>query len=283
METKANYLLIGTFTLAVIVAAFGFIYWFSSLDQRGERATYRVIFDGSVTGLKTGGDVLFNGIRVGEVSDLKLNPENLRQVIATISVNSNVPVRANTQVGLEFTLLTGVAAVSLKGDNLSGAPLPVKAGEIPVLVADPDSTQNITQSARDVLRRLHGLLADNEQSLHNMIGNLDAFSSTLNKNSERLDRILAGLENLTGGSDGKGEVRETLGAVKTLVENLDKRTAEISVGLAKFTGPGLRQWEALALDGRRTLSDLDKAIKNFDRQPSRIIFGGGASAFDQKK
>ena len=73
METRANYVLIGAFTLAVVAAAFGFVYWFSNLGDHGVRDTYRVAFDGTVSGLRTGSSVLFNGIRTGEVTALKLS------------------------------------------------------------------------------------------------------------------------------------------------------------------------------------------------------------------
>ena len=76
METKANYTLIGLFTLAVIVGAFGFVYWFQSIGGGGARSYYRVVFDGSVSGLTTGVPVLFNGIRVGEVTGLALDPQH---------------------------------------------------------------------------------------------------------------------------------------------------------------------------------------------------------------
>ena len=74
METRANYVLIGAFTLAVVLGVFGFIYWFQNIGGSGERAFYRVQFEGSVSGLRTGASVLFNGIKVGEVTELKLDP-----------------------------------------------------------------------------------------------------------------------------------------------------------------------------------------------------------------
>src|SRR5512141_1621822 len=126
METKANYLIIGLFTLAVIVGVFGFVYWFQNIGGTGERAFYRVEFDGSVSGLRVGGSVLFNGIRVGEVSDLKLNPERPQQVIATISLDKSVPVRADTSIGLEFAGLTGIASLSLKGGSANS---PIMVGD----------------------------------------------------------------------------------------------------------------------------------------------------------
>src|SRR6266700_2423628 len=154
METRANYVLMGTFTLAVIVAAFGFVYWFSTIGQGGARAAYRVTFDGSVTGLRTGGSVLFNGIKVGEVTDLRLNPQDPRQVVATIAVESSVPVRSDTRVGLDFQGLTGIASVALKGGTPDAPLLPTTNGEPALLTADPNAGQDAIQAARDVLRRL---------------------------------------------------------------------------------------------------------------------------------
>ena len=76
METRAPYALIGLFVLAVIGAVFGFVYWLHNSGGLGERAVYRVRFENTVSGLLTGAAVLFNGIRVGEVTDLGLNPDD---------------------------------------------------------------------------------------------------------------------------------------------------------------------------------------------------------------
>lgn len=267
METRANYILIGAFTLAVIVGVFGFVYWFQNIGGTGERAFYRVVFDGSVSGLRTGASVLFNGIRVGEVTGLALDPKRPKQVIARISVDKGVAIRADTEIGLEFQGLTGISALSLKGGDPNKPPL-VGAASIkddgPLLTAPPGATQDVTQAARDALRKVQEFIEDNQKVFKSALANVDAFSAALARNSERVDHIAAGLENLTGGADGKGgDINEAARSIRTLAENLDKRTAELTVGILK-----------LANSGTRTLSTIDKAAKNFDANPSRIIFGG---------
>jgi phospholipid/cholesterol/gamma-HCH transport system substrate-binding protein len=283
METRANYVVVGLFTLAVIAGGFGFVYWFSRAGDGGERAIYRVVFDGAVSGLRTGGWVLFNGIKVGEVSDLRLNPRNPRQVIATVNIDKSVPVRTDTRVGLDFQGLTGIAAISVKGGAADAPALTGQNGEPATLIADPSATQDVTATIRDVaanagalVRRVDDILSDNRESLKTTLGNLESFSATLARNSERLDRIMAGLENFTGG-DVKSELLDTARSMRTLSENLDKRTAEISVGLTRFSSTGLREYEALAVDARRTLADLGRAIRNFDRNPQRVLFGPSTS------
>ena len=73
METRANYVLIGAFTLAVIAAAFGFVLWFQSLHTTKLRSPIRIVFEGPASGLRNGGSVNFNGIRIGEVVSVKLD------------------------------------------------------------------------------------------------------------------------------------------------------------------------------------------------------------------
>ena len=273
METRANYVMTGGFTLAVIVGVFSFIFWFHNSGSGGERASYRVVFSGSVSGLRAGGSVLFNGIRVGEVSGLALDTQDPRKVTATISIDHAVPVRADTRVALAFQGLTGLAEVSLTGGAADAAPLVADNGAPPTLYAGASAGADVTQAARDVLSRINGLVVDNETALRSSLRNIETVTATLAQNSQRLDNVMAGLENLTGSGDNAGEIAQAVGAVRKLAENLDKRTDEISVGLTRFSNSGLKEFEAFAVDGRKTLVELNKAIKNIDQHPTRLIFG----------
>ena len=135
METRANYILVGAFTLAVIVGAFGFVYWFHHVGGTGERAEYRVAFQGPIGGLRTGATVSFNGIRVGEVTALSLDPNSPRQALATISIDKNTPVRSDTEVTLDYQGLTGIAVLALKGGAAAAAPVTLRDGNVPLLTA----------------------------------------------------------------------------------------------------------------------------------------------------
>src|SRR3990170_6098441 len=102
MEIRARYKLIGLFTLSVIAAAFGFVYWLNHAGGLMQRAFYQARFENTVSGLLRGSAVLFNGIRVGEVSELQLNPDNPRQVTAVLAIERQTPVRSDTKVGIDF-------------------------------------------------------------------------------------------------------------------------------------------------------------------------------------
>jgi len=152
METRAPYALIGLFVMTVIAAAFGFVYWLHNGGGLTERTVYRVHFENTVSGLLKGASVLFNGIRVGEVTNLQLDTNNPQVIMATIAVDAGTPVRADTKVGLDFQGLTGVPVVTLQGGS---APLNTAArasGEPLLLTADPLAGQSMTNAARDTLR-----------------------------------------------------------------------------------------------------------------------------------
>jgi phospholipid/cholesterol/gamma-HCH transport system substrate-binding protein len=303
METRANYVLIGLFTLAVIAGVFGFIYWFQNVGGHGERAYFRVLFDGSVSGLRTGGSVLFNGIKVGEVTGLKLNPKSPEQVIATIAVDKSVAIRPDNEIGLEFQGLTGIASLSLKGGTPSKPPLVGSKENPPVLVAPAGATADVTQAARNVLKRLDDFIAGNQEAFHSALTNIEKFSATLSQNSkridsalenidsftgalarnaDRIDKIAQGLQNLTGGADGQGgEINQAAKSIRTLAEHLDERTATITTSVNRLSTSGTRELQSLSADARQTLSGIDRAVRNLDRNPSRLLFGGSGSSLPE--
>src|ERR1700675_3497882 len=194
METRAPFVIVGAFVLAAIGAVFGFVYWLHNTGGLGPRTAYHVQFDGPVPGLLVGAAVLFNGIRVGEVTDLGLAPDSPRRVNATISVASMTPVRSDTKVGLEFQGLTGVPVIALEGGVLLS-----NSGGVTTLIADPGAGEGMTQAARSALRRVDSVLADNAEPLKSTIANLQVFSEGLARNTGKLDSILAGLDKTMGG------------------------------------------------------------------------------------
>lgn len=198
MEIRARYTLIGVFTLSVIAAAFGFVYWLNHAGGLTQRALYQAKFQSTVSGVLKGSAVLFNGIRVGEVVDLSLSPSNPKQVTALLAVERETPVLSDTTVGIEFQGLMGSPVISLSGGVASAPALSPTNNEPPVLLADASAGQTMTESARTVLRRIDTVVADNTEPLRTLIANINTFSGALARNTDRVDGILAGLERMTG-------------------------------------------------------------------------------------
>ncbi|MBB3772842.1 phospholipid/cholesterol/gamma-HCH transport system substrate-binding protein [Angulomicrobium tetraedrale] len=341
METRANYIIIGLFTLAVIAAGFGFVWWFNGSNSRGPRASYDVVFSGPVSGLQTGSAVTFNGIPVGEVTRLRLDKEDPRKVVATVAVQPDTPVKSDTRAELDAQVLTGLASVGLIGGSATATPLPTPTeGQLPRIEADASAVQDLMQGARqvmgrvdDIARRVDDLLRDNEGKISSVIDNVDKFTTVLGNNADtinglitdvgaaarRIDQLAGNLDKtvtsvepdkvraivdnvaqfstqlegmtskvnaildnvngLTSGEEGKGMFNEIAAAaaeVRKLAANLDTRTAELTANLNEFTGPGLRQYQALAVDGRRTLAEIERVFRKLESNPRQFLFGGSS-------
>jgi len=198
METRARYVLVGLFLLLVIAAGFGFVFWLHNTGGLGERTAYQVRFQSAIMGLQPGSSVLFNGIKVGEVIALRLNRDVPKQVTATIAVEPDTPIRVDTEVGVAVQGLMGSPAITLKGGNPAAPPLKGVGGQLPMLTAEPNATQDTMQAAREVLQRIDKVIAENAEPLKGTIANIKVFSDALARNSNRVDTVMDGLAHMLG-------------------------------------------------------------------------------------
>ena len=109
-----------------------------------------------------------------------------------------------------------------------------------------------------------------------IVENTDILAAQLKGSADKLDRVLNGADKLLGSGDTKSviaEISDAAKAFRTLSQNLDKRTQELSASLKQFTGPGLRQYEALAGDSRRTLEQINRTVRSIEKNPQQFIFG----------
>jgi phospholipid/cholesterol/gamma-HCH transport system substrate-binding protein len=253
METRANYLLIGVFTLAVIFGAFGFVWWFQRVGDASSRAIYEVAYDGSVSGLRRGSTVNFNGIRVGEVFRLDLDASDPHRVIAQIGVATNTPIRADTKAGLEFQGLTGIASVTLVGGRADAPKLSAEGGKYPRLVADPSQMQDLMQAARALVGRIDKMLAENQERLNEIMTNIAGFTGELNGNGKEL---------IGNAKEMMTDLTEAAKAVRDAANNLGESAT-----------PTLKEFRLLAQDARRTAADISRFVRQIEQNPSQIIFG----------
>ena len=289
METRANYALIGVFTLAVIAAAFSFLLWFSGAEKPGGRKTYKIIFSGSVSGLSIGGVVLFNGVRVGAVTKIELLPQDPSRVDALIDVDAKVPVRADTKARLEYTGFTGVASVALTGGALDAPPLPTSPQQPGVIVAESSEFQDLIATARRVaaqasefFTKTNRLIDDNSASITASVKNVEKFSGALAANSDDIKDFMGTikplsekLDALAGDADKvvKAVNPEDVKTIVTHVASLSAKFDKIATNVSRFSGSGLRQYEALAADGRKTLEEFNQAVRSLENNPQQFLLG----------
>jgi phospholipid/cholesterol/gamma-HCH transport system substrate-binding protein len=268
MKARASNLMIGTLTLALIAGSLGGFLTYRKIAGIRQQVPFRVIFEGSASGLRKGGSVNFAGIRVGEVVSLKL--DHPRRVVALTMIDGATPVRKDTQVGLEFQGLTGIAAISFTGGS-DGAPPPAKGPDgIPELTADAEGTLGLQEKIRIALRNVDRVIADNEVAVKDTLLNFETFTASLSGSGERItsvintadagissvDNALTKTQNFLGGlaSDKYGgELLPTVISLRELIESFDKRS------------------DTVLNDARRMLGDLSQSINKskFGAGPAR--------------
>lgn len=240
METRANYVVVGAFTIAVIAAAFVFIYWIARVDTGGDTARLDVVIEGSVTGLGVGSMVKFNGIDVGKVTRLRFDPEDPKVVIAQTMVNRNLPITSSTKATLGFTGLTGIAYIEFEGGDMVKSNVfdENEPGQVPTVKADPSAVNNLLATAQDIFDRtdrvlsdLEGFVTDVREPLSHTLTNASKFSDALAKNSDNIDKFLEGIGDTGKSLANLGDKLDgTIKGVEKLVAAVDPTKVETIVG-----------------------------------------------------
>ncbi|SHG06787.1 phospholipid/cholesterol/gamma-HCH transport system substrate-binding protein [Kaistia soli DSM 19436] len=228
METRANYATIGIFTLAVLVACFAFVYWLARYDENGARKPMRVLIPGSVTGLATGSQVLFNGIRIGDVTSLRINPQDPNQVEAMVSVDPNQPIKSDTKASVGVQGLTGIASIEFRGGS-ANLPSIFDEQEIPTLIAQGSGLSEILESAQELLKkanvtvdRVNSVLETAEPSVKVTLSNVQKFTSALADNSEGVNDFLANVSDLSKKiGDLSGNLQGLVGKADNILAAVD--------------------------------------------------------------
>lgn len=234
METKANYTIVGFFTVLVIAAAFGFVYWMAEYGRSGPMAELIVRIPGSANGLSVGSPVRFNGIQVGSVRTLSIDADDPQYSLAFTEVRSDAPIYPSTKAALEIQGLTGAAYIELSGGRKEDKNIlqqALESGKRAVIVADQSSVTNLLATADKILDRandavgeVQGFVRDARGPLTKTLQNAETFSDALAKNSGNIDSFLQSVGDLSNTvRNVSGRVDSTLAAVEDLVKAVDAK------------------------------------------------------------
>lgn len=247
METRANYVVVGIFTLVAILAAFAFVYWTAAIGDRGETAMLRVRIPGSASGLSRGSFVLFNGVKVGDVRRVYLDVTNPRVAIADAEIDRLTPITQSTQAVIGLAGLTGQANIELKGADVNEPNLLDKAeaeGTTAEIVANPSAVTNLLQTAQDIFKRadtvlnnLEGFTNDVRAPLTETVTNAQKFSQSLARNADGVDKFLASVSALSEELSGvSGKLDGTIQAAEGILKSVDQeKVKRIVANIDTFT------------------------------------------------
>jgi phospholipid/cholesterol/gamma-HCH transport system substrate-binding protein len=299
METKANYVLIGAFTILVAVFGLLFALWAAKYSADKSFQEYYVIFNEPVTGLTEGGSVQYNGISVGTIEELSLNPRDPRQVRARLKLEASAPVKVDTKAKLSQAGITGSPFIQLTGGS-PNAPRLVSndTDTIPVILAEPSALQNIADTANKLVARLDKLMSEeNIKHIDNTLTNLDNITAALGDASQKEDlrelvrnarvaseQLNATLKSANGTfANIDRELPALLRKLDATLNRLDSAAGgadailnENRAAIQSFANDGLGQLGPTLGELRALVRDLRRVTDRLDGSPARFLLGRDA-------
>ena len=301
MERNAHYAAIGLATSVLVVGLLLFVVWFAKVSLAKNYDVYRVEFVGAVRGLSKGGEVHFNGIKVGDVTDLKLDAKNANVVIARIQITSDVPVKTDTSAQLEPQGITGVSYIQLsagspKAPLLKAVTPPDKFP--PVIHSLPSPLSELLEGsgalltkANDALNRVNQVLSDDNikqvsatmHDVREIADELREHKDVIEHADEAIKNANEAMKNFTAlAQSGRSLVD---GDGKTAVQNISKAAADIDASakkvndlIAKLSGPttdfaasGLPQLTATAASLQQTADSLNELLREIRASPQGLV------------
>ncbi len=307
METHARYVFVGSFVVFLLAALVIVGLWLARFEF-GEHANfYDIYFKGSVTGLNQGSAVLENGIPIGRVTEIRLDPEDPTRVRVTVALQTGSVIRSNAVASLEVQGLTGGAFVNITGGSREASPLARQGGQrYPVIASKPSGLQQVVTNAPEALSHLIALTnqlsevfsAENRQAITETLENMRRLTATAASHSGEIDSaisdgtaslhelritletaqaILASLNQVIGPSgdltSALQSFKETSKKFALVADQLNAALAENRPELRNFGRNGLDQIEQLVTQTQALVAQLSRIADDFQRDPSRIIYG----------
>lgn len=298
METKANYVLIGAFTLIVSVGLLLFGLWAAKFASDRNWNRYEVIFNEAVTGLTEGSSVQYNGISIGTVERLKLDPKDPRRVRALLKLNVEAPIKVDTRAKLSQQGITGSPFILLSGGAPQSAPLlPSESNEIPIIQTEPSTLQNISDTASKLVTRLDEMLSeDNIKRISATLENLKATTDSIASQREDIRQLLVNarqasddlrttLKSANGAIDNVNrgvidklpatmdKLDKTITSLQAAGQNANSLIDENRAPLRSFTRDGLQQLAPTLEELRALTRDLRGVANGLNRSPAGYILG----------
>lgn len=302
METKANYVLIGAFTIGVSVFLLLFALWAAKYSSDRSWQFYQVVFNEPVTGLTEGSSVQYNGIAIGTVEDLSLAPQDPRRVIAKVKLQADAPVKVDTRAKLSMTGLTGTPFIQLTGGSPEAPRLTARDdSDMPVIQTEASALQNIADTANRLVARMDEVLSDeNVQRIAQTLENIEQMTGAVASQredlralivnaraaSEKLGTTLDSTNRTIDGIDRElvrklpgmvAKLEGTLSRMDSAAGSADAILSENRTAISSFANDGLAQLGPTLAELRALVHDLRRISDRLDDNPAGYILGRDAT------
>jgi phospholipid/cholesterol/gamma-HCH transport system substrate-binding protein len=263
MERNANYALVGFISLGLFVALVVFVVWLARISFSDSYTTYQVVFMGPISGLSDGGEVHFNGIKVGEVSKIGLDKEDPRKVVAVVRVTSDVPIRTDSYATLEPLGITGVTYIQITAGTTGKKLLRdvTPPGQFPIISSRASALSGLLEgggtvlnAAVESLNRVNRILSDD---------NIKSFTSTLHNVQDVTAEIRKRKELIADADQSIKDIDQTAQSIKQLSDSSNNLVNTDGKRTLKEAADAADQIKAAAADARALVDKLQGPTTDF--------------------
>lgn len=290
MEIRANYFFVGVFTLLVLLGGVAFTLWIGTRGEGAAMAEYDIYFTESVKGLSVTNDVLFSGIRVGKVTEIKISPVTPGEVKVRVSINADTPVRDDSVARLELRGITGVSVVSISGGtaksplkNISGGEVGEIASETSPLTSAMNQVPDLIASVNHMTQQIEKVFSDaNAAKVAEMLDSLAMISKTLSDNSESVSRLIDRSESVARNFDLlvananealTTDVKATTGSMSRIARRVEQTFSAMEPSLMQLSRQSLPELRMLMGEVRNLVHVLTRVSQKLESDPRRFFFG----------
>jgi phospholipid/cholesterol/gamma-HCH transport system substrate-binding protein len=319
METRANYAVIGAFVIVATLAVAAFVLWLGQSQFSRDYKAYDIIFEGPVS-LEDGSAVRYIGIKVGEVSTVRIDRADPSKVRARIRIDRETPVKTDSTASIQLAGITGVTFVQISAGSPTSRLLEARPGE-PVPVIKAEKTQldqlvaggaQVLGQANDTMERVKKLLTDeNIDSISASLKNIETITTKLAAEDGLIDRANGTMKDLSRASNEFASASESVGTFSTnanqelagLSGQLDSLLAEVTKVVASadavmeqggdtvrvvnslLEGPAtgvVEDSRLAAQDLRILISRMDRLTRELEQNPQSMLVGEPAPYEDKR-
>lgn len=251
METRAHHVMIGLFSVLVVLSALFFGLWLAKSSVDTAFKDYEVVFNEAVSGLSRGSPVQYSGIKVGDVLQLSLDPQDPRRVLARIRLVGDTPIKEDTQAKLALTGITGTSLIQLSGGTPQSPELKGRDGKLPEIIASPSPISRLLSDSNDLMSGINMLL-------HNV--NTLFSRENVERVSQTLDNLQRATEAIAGQRD---DIRQTLRQMPQVGKQMSA-TLEQTSRLMRNANNLLDQ------QGTQALGSAERAMQSLEQTSATI-------------
>lgn len=276
MESKVNYTLVGVFVLLMSGLLIAFAFWLGKYnDSAGAYTYYKVYLTESAAGLSPEAAVKFNGVDVGKVVSIRINPQNSEEIELTLKIKKETPIRIDSTAMLKFFGITGLAFIEIKGGS-SKSPL----------IINSDDTMAIIPTAPSLIKRLDETLSSVVTKLSDTLDHTNAVMSA--RNTQNFSETLENLKILTHRINGYQNEIDTLlkNSIRT-GQNIDQAMIKVGasadsvkssmdtfqVTMSDKLSPTMASWETTSQKSNALIEKIEKSMERGDYDLQSIASG----------